>query len=156
MAVIKYASFVSLVLHDVHGNCPVFPFDPSTGTVGNIGYHYSPSLAIKQLPDELGYVVSHYEDMDSRRICCFEVSDETHSECPDLLSDAITQGLAAFGGRVLEPIEARDLARHLQPARTVHYTEIDPETGEEVEKTKEYGVVEVDDEDVLTRTVVIT
>ena len=152
---IQYACFTSLVLHDVHGNCPIFPFDPSTGQVGYVGYHYSPSLTIKEIPDELGYAISHYEDQDSRRICCFEVSSQTATEKPDLLTDAVSQGLAAFGGKTLTPTEARDLARELQPARSFQWTEIDPDTGEEVTKEKTYGTINLDQDDMLEITVTV-
>ena len=151
---VQYASFVSLVLHDVHGNSPIFPFDPSTGNNGNHGYHYHPDVTLKELEGELGFCVSHYQDNDSRRICCLQCSDETHTSKPNLLSDAVTQGFAAWGGKVLTPSEALSLAQELQPNRVEEWDEPDSENPESTTHyTKTIGAISLDMDDYLTRTV---
>jgi hypothetical protein len=157
MAIVRqYLSFISLVLHDVHGGCPIFPFDPSSGLSGNHAYHYHPAVSILQLPNDLGYALSHYQDNDSRRISCLQCDDSVLSDSPDLLTDAVTQGFAAWGGRLLTSAQALTLARILQPTYSVTLFEFDPQNPEtQILKTKTYGTVSLDNDDILTRTVTI-
>ena len=148
---VQYANYVSLVLHDVHGNCPVFPFDPSTGRKGNVDYHYHPSVTAFEM-NNLGFVVSHYQDEDSRRICCLTCDDAKLIESPNLLIDAVEQGMAAWGGRVMTPAEALALAKTLEPARVVEWEEPNPEDPEHpIQKSRTYGEITLDVNDHLTR-----
>lgn len=158
MAIVyQYSDFISLVLHDVHNNCPIFPFDPSTGMNGNVGYHYSPDISIKEMPGELGFVISHYQDNDSRRICCLQADESVITNFPDILSDAVTQGLSAWGGRIRTAEQILVLAKQLQPAREESYDENDPDNpGQLIHYTKTYGEIYLDDDGILNRSVVIT
>jgi len=127
---IQYAKFVSLVLHDVHHNFPIFPFD-SDNKIGNIPYHYFPSVSIQQLGGCLGYAVMHYEDQDSRRVCCVSCSDEVYSSFPDILTDAVEMGMAAWGGKTMTPAQALTLVQHLSPERDEEEPYIDGEGNEQ-------------------------
>lgn len=152
--VYQYVSFISLVLHDVHANTPIFPFDPSTGMAGNHDYHYYPSIFILEQGDELGYCISHYSDNDSRRLCCLKTDSDTVTEFPDILSDAVTQGFAAWGGKLLTPAQALTLAQHLQPSRSFDFNSF--VDGEIITQTKTYGSLSLDADDLLQRDVSIT
>jgi hypothetical protein len=154
---IQYCCFTSLVLHDVHGNCPIFPFDPMTGNSGNCAYHYHPSITIKELDGELGFQISHYQDNDSRRIATLECTDnDLLTEWPNLLVDAVEQGFAAWGGRTMSDADALALAQYLQPAREESFGVPDPDNpGEVITVNKDYGAISLDGS-VLTRTVTIT
>lgn len=147
----QYASFISLVLHDVHGGCPIFPFDPSTGNNGNHAYHYHPTVTVLEQAGLLGYAIMHYQDNDSRRVCCLQCEDAVLVDFPSLLTDAVTQGLAAWGGKVLTANEALTLVQYLQPTREETFEQLD-EQGQPETITRTYGAVSLSN-GLLTRTV---
>ena len=144
---IQYVRWVLLEIGDRAG--PRWPFDPADGLKGSIGYHYSPDVSVVKL-NNLDYAIMHYQDQDSRRISCFQAD---LSEKPNLLTDTVLDGMAAFGGRVLTPQEALDLAKILQPAR--EETIPDPQNPEQT-LTRTYGEISLDENDLLTRTITIT
>ena len=148
---IQYAVFSSLVLYDLNGNIPIFPFDPATGRAGNLEYHYHPTVRVRELPGSLGFVISSYNDSDGRRLCCFETDQEDLSRNPDLLLDAVRMGLSSFGGRTLNHLEALDIAQKLQPEREEIL--LNPHPDMEMPVTKKYGPILLDQSRILTRSV---
>lgn len=152
---LQYAKFASLVLPGINASIPIFPFDMHHGSHGdtNVGYHFWPAVELLQIAD-CGFQVSHYADMDSRRLCLFAVGDGQLSITPDILTDAVDMGLAAWGGKRITEQEALALAKALQPTRSVESKHIDPKTREEVTQTTTYGAFELVN-GMLTRTVTV-
>lgn len=119
---IQYAKFASLVLpFYAMGRIPIYPFDINNGiSVGdeqcNVFYHYHPAVMPVQFQN-IGFSVVHYADNDSRILCCLSCDDEVYGMAPDILTDAVEMGMAAWGGKVMTADEALRLARYLQPSR---------------------------------------
>ena len=142
--------YIEFVIQDLgYPGGPIWPFDPSTGQGNNLSYHYAPDVNANELHN-LGYVISHYQDNDSRRICCVETTEEIAAVKPNLLGDVVSQGFSLFGGSELTPADALTLARILEPARQVVIP--DPENPEQT-ITRTYGEIALDGNDYLTRTI---
>jgi hypothetical protein len=148
MAMVK--KYVKFVIQDIGlPSGPIWPFDPSTGTGNNIGYHYAPDVVVHELHN-LGYAIMHYQDNDSRRVCCVECDEAVLVGKPNLLTDVVVEGFAPFGGAELTPQEALTLVQYLEPARQFQVP--DPQNpGQTITVT--YGAVSLDANDYLTRTI---
>jgi len=148
---IQYAKLCSLVLQDINHGIPIMPFDISVGGTGrtNMMYHFTPDVELVTFGDNFGVVVQDSQDQDSRKICAFVCSDEVITASPEILDDVVEMGLAAWGGKLLAPHEARTLALKLQPARQIELP--DPENPENI-LTYDLGEITLDGDDVLTRT----
>lgn len=150
---LQYAKFASLVLPFYGmGRIPSYPFDVSNGVstdeLHNIFYHYHPTISIVQFPN-IGYAIPHFADNDSRWVCCLSCDDVTYGETPDLLTDAVEMGMAAWGGKLMIPEDALRLSRYLQPSRQFVVNRLIGDTEHQVRLT--IPAITLDANGVLTR-----
>ena len=128
---------------------PSWPFDPHDGSGGSLSAFLKKTVRAKEL-EGLGFVITHYNEDDYKRICCIECDDEVPDE---VLNEVVDMGFAAFGGKKITQEEAETMSKIYQPAG-IEEKEVTVDQETITQKTT-FGEVSLDHDGYLRRYITV-